>query len=435
MINVAGDIKEFRTPPQDSEAEQCVLGSMMLSKDAAFMVAQTLKPEYFFKEAHRHLYRALIHLFEQGQPIDVITLANELKRRNEFDGIGGASAISKLAEITPTSANAEYYANIVREKWLLRNLIRASGSITQNAYDDSIPVQELLDDATNTILQVAEEATYNDLACEMSDLTLSVHTSIVKAKKGERTPHMPSGYIDLDARFGGWERGALTVIMAQPKVGKSHLMINSMDRISQENHVGKNDGVKVAYVILDMTRKTVMLRMLSRRLSKTIFEIQSPNVDMAPIENELFAIGKLPIKIAGEENVGRDLKRILRWMTYARKFFGTEIFFIDSFSKIDIKPEKGQTDESFTAQMINSFQTAAKTLDVAVVGTVDLNYEGQAKGSSRWGFGPDNVFKLVLSEDEKTLVMESKYLRNSPAGKVTFVPNYRWSEVRSYERS
>ncbi len=427
--------QEFRVPPQDLEAEQSVLGAMMLSKDATFMCSQTLKPEYFYREAHRVLFNAFIHMFEQSQPVDVITISNELKRRNEFDIIGGVSALTTLIERVPTAANAEYYATIVREKWLLRNLIRVSNTITQSAYDDSVPVQELLDEATNTVLQVAEEATYNDLACEMSELTLSVHTSIVKAKKGERTPHIGSGYIDLDAKFGGWERGALTVIMAQPKVGKSHLMINSMDRISQENHVGQNDGVKVAYVILDMTRKTVMLRMLSRRLSKTIFEIQSPNTDMELIENELYAIGKLPIKIAGEENVGRDLKRILRWMTYARKFFGTEIFFIDSFSKIDIKPEKGQTDESFTAQMINSFQTAAKTLDVAVVGTVDLNYEGQAKGSSRWGFGPDNVFKLVLPDDEKTLIMESKYLRNSPAGKVTFVPNYRWSEVRSYEKN
>lgn len=426
--------ENFRVPPQDVEAEQSVLGAMMLSKDAAFMVSQTLKPEHFYRESHRHLYHAITKVFEEGKPVDIITLSNELKQRNEFDSVGGVSYLTTLIERTNTAANADYHATIVREKWLLRNLIRVAMKVTADAYEDSIPVQELLDEASNTILSVAEEATYNDLACEMSDLTLSVHTAILSAKQGTRTPHIESGFPDLDLKFGGWERGALTVIMAQPKVGKSHLMINSMDRIAQEKHAGKNDGVRVAYVILDMTRKTVMLRMLSRRLSKTIFEIQSPNVDMLPIADELHAIGKLPIKIAGEENVGRDLKRILRWMTYAKKFFGTEIFFIDSFSKIDIKPDKGQTDESFTAQMINSFQSAAKILDVAVVGTVDLNYEGQAKGSSRWGFGPDNVFKLVLSEDEKSLIMESKYLRNSPAGKVTFVPNYRWSEVRSYEK-
>jgi replicative DNA helicase len=430
--------QDFRVPPQDLEAEQSVLGAMMLDPDAIFTATQILKAEHFYREAHRHLFRSIRELFDRSEAVDVITLSNDLKKKGTFSDIGGTSALMALLERVPTAANIEHYANIVYEKFLLRNLISVSTNIVSRAYEDSEDVDELLDQAANSMLSVAQENIFTDLLCDMSSLTLDVHTAISKARSGERTPHIRSGFRDFDDKFMGWERGALTVIMAPPKVGKSHLMINSMSRsaeIFKQYMKPEDESRRIAYIILDMTRKTVVLRLLSQRLHITLNEIYNPSTDMLAISNGLHEINHLPIKICGEENVGHDLKRILRWMNYAKKFFGTELFFVDSFSKIEIKPERGQTDESYTSNMINQLQTAAKTLDVAVVGTVDLNYEGQAKGSSRWGFGPDNVFKLALSDSEQVLMMESKYLRNSAAGKMSFTANYRWSEVRDYESS
>lgn len=419
--------ENFRVPPHNLEAEQSVLGAMMLDRNATFTATNIVKAEFFYREAHRKIFQAIVNLDEKRDVVDIITLSNELKKMNCYEDVGGVSALTTLIERVPTAANIEYYAQIVKEKAVSRRMIGVLTQSIADLYSESAEVLELSDKLFD-FFSKNDEMNSGDFDCDMGSLTLDVHSKIRMAKSGERKPHVPTGFTDFDQRFLGWERGALTVIIAPPKIGKSQMMINSFSRTAREF------GTKAGYIILDMTRQTVVLRMLSQRLSLTVHEIQSPSTDILKIADELHEIGKLPIKIAGEENVGHDIKRILRWMTYARRFFGIEIFFVDSFSKIDIKPDRGQTDESYTSQMINMLQTAAKTLDVPIVGTVDLNYDGNAKGSSRWGFGPDNVFKFSLSEDGNQLIVESKFLRNHGAGKITLTTNYRWAEVRDYVR-
>lgn len=416
---------KVRPLPQDPAAETAVIGSMMLDAKCVFKVLQHVSAGDFYKEANQKLFKTIIELHDQKKPIDPVVMADELKRAGDFEVVGGVQGLMAFRGVH-SSANVEHYCQIVKEKSLARKCIREMALREHELYEGGDPegvLNELFNFCTTDFGKSGK-----DFECDLGDLLGSVLEKIEKAQKGERKPHIPSRFVKFDAQFKGWECGSLTVLLAPPKVGKSMFMINSADRIAQA-------GNKVGYILLDMMRDKIIFRFLSRRLKRTIAQIEY-GIDVRPedISRELGEIASLPLKVAGQQNIGHDYKACLRFMQYARKNFGTEIFFIDSFQKFDVKPEKGQTDESFISQMINDFQAVAQELDVAVVGTVDQNYEGKAKGSSRWGAGPDCVFGLALNEADNALVIKSIYVRNTAPGEVILTTNYSNSELMDYER-
>jgi len=413
---------KVRPLPQSPEAESAVIGAMMLDAKCIFKVLQHLTASDFYKEANQKLFKTIVELHDQKKPIDPLVMADELKRVGDFEAVGGTSALTTKVY---TSANVESYCQIVKEKSLARKCIEELRLRAHNLYEGGDP-EEALNELFNFCTTDFGKSG-KDFECDLGDLLGSVLEKIEKAQKGERKPHIPSRFVKFDAQFKGWEAGSLTVLLAPPKVGKSMFMINSADRIAQS-------GNEVAYILLDMMRDKIIFRFLSRRLKKTIAQIEY-GIDLNPedIPREMAEIAKLPLKVAGQENIGHNYKACIRFMQYAKKNFKTKIFFVDSFQKFEVTPEKGQTDESFISQMINDFQATAQELDVAIVGTVDMSYEGKAKGSSRWGFGPDSVFELVLNEEDNSLLIKSKYLRNAPSGQVVLTTNYSNSELLDYE--
>ncbi|MBW3625970.1 MAG: replicative DNA helicase, partial [Armatimonadetes bacterium] len=145
-----------RLPPQNLEAEQSTLGSMLLDKLAAERVLEILMPEDFYREAHQRIFTAMWDLAEQGEPVDIVTVAEELRRRNLLEAVGGAAYLTTLLDSVPTAANAEYYSRIVEEKAILRRLIEASHDIAQLAYNPSDDVDVTVNQAENAIFQVAQ---------------------------------------------------------------------------------------------------------------------------------------------------------------------------------------------------------------------------------------------------------------------------------------
>ena len=151
-----------RIPPHSVESEQSILGSILLDKDAIITVTETIQPEDFYKEAHKIIYECMLKLNSKNEPIDLITLTEELKKQDSLENIGGISYITSLSTIVPTTTNVKYYADIVKEKSVLRKLIKVSNDILNSGYDNSVKVEEILEQAEKKIFDISQEKSSED---------------------------------------------------------------------------------------------------------------------------------------------------------------------------------------------------------------------------------------------------------------------------------
>ena len=252
---------EVRVPPQDLDAEQSVLGAMMLSSDAIRTVIPICKAEDFYREAHRKLYQAIVALDDRREPVDIITLSNELKRMDEFDTIGGVSALTTLVDRVPTAANVEFYAQIVKEKSAARRLITAATQVVSDAYSDTMPIKELLDDAEHRIFDATELRDTKDFA-SIKDLIGNSYEYVNSLSDQQlHITGVPTGFIDLDDLTAGLQPSEMIVIGARPSIGKTSLALN----IAQHACMGSNQlkkKIPVGFFSIEMTAKQLALRLL-----------------------------------------------------------------------------------------------------------------------------------------------------------------------------
>jgi replicative DNA helicase len=222
----ASALSEVRVPPQNLEAEQSVLGAMLMSRDAIETVVQTVRAEDFYRESHRRLFESVAGLYDRGEPVDMITLSNELKRTGDLERLGGVSGLAALVERVPTAANVEYYATIVREKSVSRQLIHAATRVVSDAYADSRPLAETLDDAERLILEATELKRNQDFMSIKELVGRSFEYVSDLAQHQRHITGVPTGFYDLDEMTAGLQPSNLIVIGARPSVGKTSLALN-----------------------------------------------------------------------------------------------------------------------------------------------------------------------------------------------------------------
>ena len=246
-----------KLPPYNLEAEQAVLGSMMLDKEAVYIAMEMLEPEDFYKEAHQLIFSAILSLEAAGQPIDMITLTEELHRQNNIDKIGGVGYIAEVANIVPTAANIRHYAEIVVQKTILRKLIRVSTNIANRCYEDQEDTYELLDDAEKLILEIAENRNFSGLIPIKQVLGSTLEKiEYLAGNKGNITG-VPSCFIDLDNMTSGWQASDLIILAARPAMGKTSFGLN----IAQNAAIrGK---IPVAIFSLEMSKEQLVQRLMS----------------------------------------------------------------------------------------------------------------------------------------------------------------------------
>ena len=269
------NIAEFldKVPPQDLEAERALLGSILLVNDTYDSVANLVPVEAFYMDGHRRVYAAFRAMYEAGsRGIDAVTMQAELVKRQELDAIGGTDYLIKLLETVPHAAHAEYYARIVREKWLLRQLIEACTESLKEAYHGQAPVDEILSNAERNISaigdsnvgQVAEVARIVDeiesIICERID------------SGGKSGVGLPTGFRDLDERLNGLGKKNLIVIAARPSMGKTTLIGNIAAHLSRENHPGM-------IVSLEMGREELGERLLCAEAKIDGHKLKTGNLD------------------------------------------------------------------------------------------------------------------------------------------------------------
>jgi replicative DNA helicase len=246
-----------RLPPQSLEAEQSVLGSILIDRDAIVEVAEFLKPADFYRDANGRVYAAMLELFERREPVDIVTVSEVLERNEDLDAVGGRTYLSSLSNQTPTAVHAVQYARIVERKAVLRNLISAAGRIAGIGYEDPAEIQEAIDRAEAELFTVSERRVH----AGFSPLRGLLHEAFdrldyLHSHRGEISG-VRTGFTELDTLTTGLQRSDLVVLAARPSVGKTSLALNIAE------HAAVQDGRSVGIFSLEMSKEQLVLRLLS----------------------------------------------------------------------------------------------------------------------------------------------------------------------------
>lgn len=245
-----------KTPPQSVEAEKTALGGILLNNKNLNVVLSIISPEDFYKDSNRKIIEKIISLVDKGKPVDVVTLSEELQREGTLDEVGGASYVSSLMDGVPKSLNIEFYAQIIKEKSLLRQLILSSAKIISSSYEQREDADQLLDEAQASIIEVAEQRVkpgfvpVGSLASPTLDMIKALH------ERKETVTGIPTGFRDLDNLTAGFHGSEFIVIAARPSMGKTALCLN----ISQ--YAGLKTDYSVGFFSLEMAKEQVMIRLL-----------------------------------------------------------------------------------------------------------------------------------------------------------------------------
>lgn len=246
-----------RTLPHNLEAEKSVLGAILINNQAFNQAAEVIDAQDFFRDAHRRIFEKMVGLTDRNEPVDFVTLTDELTRSGELDEVGGPAYVSGLTDGVPRSANVEYYARIVKEKSTLRRLIQASNEVLVRAYDAEEDADDLLDEAERTIFSIAEGRMRSGFV-KLSELVDGGYAMLeqLQASRGLVTG-VPSGFVELDEMTSGFQKSDLVIVAARPAMGKTSFVMNIALNAALE--AGKSVGV----FSLEMSKEQLFLRMLT----------------------------------------------------------------------------------------------------------------------------------------------------------------------------
>ena len=245
-----------RLPPQNIEAEQCVLGSILLQQNALIKVIEYLIADDFYRDAHRAIFAAMVELFERNEPQDLITVTNILKDKNKIDVIGGPAYLASLTDIVPVLANIGYYGKIIRQKAILRRLIQTSSEIAARCYEEQDDIDSLVDDAEQTIFEISRSKSGQGFQA-LSKIIPNTFKALEKRfERKELITGVPTGYDEFDRLTAGLQPSDLIILAGRPSMGKTALAMNmARNAATQQN-------VAVAVFSLEMSEEQLALRML-----------------------------------------------------------------------------------------------------------------------------------------------------------------------------
>ncbi|SHE85919.1 primary replicative DNA helicase [Seinonella peptonophila] len=251
------DLFADRLPPHNHEAEQAVLGAILIEPSVLIPVIERLKPDDFYRQGHQRLLEVMMGLAEKGVPVDVVTLTSELQDRRLLDEVGGVTYLTELTTVIPTAANVEYYAKIVEEKSILRRLIRTATQIATMGYNSEDEITEILDEAEKQILQIGQKRIRGGFV-PIRDVLLDTYQQIEMMHENKDSLRgLATGFIDLDRMTSGFQKSDLIIIAARPSMGKTAFALNVAQNVAMRT------GETVALFNLEMSAPQLVMRMLA----------------------------------------------------------------------------------------------------------------------------------------------------------------------------
>ena len=357
-----------RVPPQNIEAEQAVLGAMLIKKEAIIEVQEILRPEDFYRETHRIIYEAMVRLQNNDEAVDLVTLTEELRKTDMLDKVGGLGFITQLANIVGTAANVSYHAKIVKEKAELRNLINVATEIAGKAYEDSDEVENLMDEAEKKILAVASRQGGGAFE-PMKNIVMRTfeRINVLYESKGGLTG-ISSGFKDLDKLTAGLQKSDLILVAARPSMGKTAFTLNIA------SYVGLHGG-SVAFFSLEMSKEQLMQRMLCSEGGIDASRLRTGQLDEVEW-NKLVGVAdkmsRAPIYI--DDTAGITVMELRSKARRLKAEHGLDLIIIDYLQLMQGRASKNSDNrQQEISEISRSLKALARELDVPVIALSQLS--------------------------------------------------------------
>ncbi len=365
-----------RAAPWNNEAEQAVLGAMLLDQDAALRASELVDDTMFYREGHRRLFRAMLALTEQRTVIDHITLRDELMRRGELETAGGIEYLAELVDSVPTAANLEFHAKIVKDKAILRRLIESATSIVTEAYDGKSTANELLDSAESRIFQISQQRGDEGFTRIKEMLWPTMERIETLQKSGKAITGVPSGFAELDDMTTGFQPSDLVIVAARPSMGKTAFCLNIATHAAVE-------GNGVAVFSLEMSKESLVQRMLTaeaRVNSQAVRRGELKDFDFTRLARAAGILQSCPIWIDDTPAL-----TLLEMRSKARRLkveSDVKMVIVD-YLQLMRSPEHSENRVQEISDISRSLKALARELEVPVVALSQLSRASEQRGGDR----------------------------------------------------
>ncbi len=357
-----------RMPPQDLDAEKCVLGSLMLDSVATYIVGDLLTQDDFYSEKHRIIYKAMFDLYDKKEPIDILSVSSRLKEKKQLENIGGRAYLTETINTVPNASNAKHYAEIVHKKRILRDLIESSSQISHLGYNEERDVDELLDEAEKKIFGITKNSLKQKFTSVKSALEDAwERIDRLHKSKGELRG-IPTGFPELDSQLAGLQKSDLIILAARPSMGKTAFALDIA------RNVAVKQNIPVGIFSLEMSSQSLVDRLLVSEARVDSWKLRtgrlSSDEEFARISNALGKLSKAPIFIDDESS-----NNIMQMRSMARRLqseHGLGLIIVDYLQLMAPRHRTDNMVQQMT-EISRSLKGLAKELDVPVLAVSQLS--------------------------------------------------------------
>lgn len=367
----------MKTLPQSIEAEQSVLGSMILERSAIAQAAEGLNEDDFYRDSHKVIFRTIIEMFRKDMAVDLVTVLEDLKSTDLLDRAGGVSYVTEISASVPTTANVGSYIKIVEEKSTLRKLIRASSEIIEEGYNNQSNVDGVLDKAQKSIFDIAEKKSSNDF----EPLSQVLERGFIEIErlfnnKGEITG-VSSGFIDLDAKTSGFQKGDMVLVAARPSMGKTTFSLNIAE------NAALRAGKSVVIFSLEMSKEQLAYKLLCSEANVDMLKLRTGNLDDKDWENIARATGPLSkAKIYIDDTAGVSVMEMRSKCRRLKMEYGIDMILID-YLQLMSGSSGSESRQQEVSEISRSIKALAKEMECPVIALSQLSRAPEQRADHR----------------------------------------------------
>lgn len=373
-----GDLSEYvfgKLQPQAIQFEEAILGAVMLDREALSIVLDILRPESFYVEAHQTIFQACIDLFNESEPIDLLTVTERLRKSGELDSIGGGHHLVELSNRVASSANIEYHARIVQQKWMSRMLIQQATQTLKDAYEDTVDVFDLQEQAERGLFEIVKSK--NSKAAQgIGSIMAESIRKIEKARTSEGLTGIPSGFVSLDRFTGGWQPSDFIIVAARPGMGKTSFVIQMLLNAAHEFQK------PVAMFSLEMPAVQITDRIISMRTGVDLHKLRRGEVSNAEMDKIHGQAGFVaPIYI--DDTAGLSLFDLRARCRRLKMKHDIQMVVVDYLQLMSGDREKGGNREQEISGIARGLKSLAKELNIPVIALSQLSRAVESRGGSK----------------------------------------------------
>ncbi|RKY38185.1 MAG: replicative DNA helicase [Candidatus Omnitrophota bacterium] len=364
-------------PPQNIEAEIAVLGSMLISEDAIAQTIETLAPNYFYKDVHRKIFETIVELYDSNSPVDLITLSEELKKKGILEEVGGPAYLALIANSVPSAANVQYYAKMVKEKYILRSLINVSTEIIKRCHQSAEDVDELLDSAEKSIFEIVSHRIEGRVIPIKELIKSSIATIDNLYQRKSQITGIPSGFIEFDSLTAGFQNSDLVIVAGRPSMGKSAFACSIAE------HVALDEKLPVAIFSLEMSKENLVHRMLCSHARVNAHKVRSGFLSPEDWTRLTSAAGKLleaPIFI--DDTTGINVLELRAKARRLKAHHDIKLLIVD-YLQLMRSLSRAENRQQEISEISRSLKDLARELDIPVIAISQLSRATEQRQNRR----------------------------------------------------